>query len=53
MFEILIIHEPFQGPREIPQKIGPDRLSRLDVYWIQTERQAKFLKRFRKNHKVV
>ena len=26
-----------------PQKFGPDRFSRLDVYWIQTDRQAEFI----------
>ena len=24
-------------------KFGPDRFSRFDVYWIQTNRQAKFI----------
>ena len=26
-------------------KFGPDRFSRFDVYWIQTNRQAKFISR--------
>ena len=25
------------------KKFGPDRFSRFDVYWIQTDRQAKFV----------
>jgi len=33
------------------KKFGPDRFSRFDVYWIQTDRQtdrqAKFIYRFR------
>ena len=49
-FEILIIHKPSLGSREIPQKIGPDRVSRFDVYWIQTDKQtnkqAKFIYRY-------
>ena len=28
------------------KKFGPDRFSRFDVYWIQTDRQAKFIYRF-------
>ena len=28
------------------KKFGPDRLSRFDVYWIQTDRQAKFIYRY-------
>ena len=27
------------------KKFGPDRFSRCDVYWIQTNRQAKFIYR--------
>ena len=27
------------------KKIGPDRVSRFDVYWIHTDRQAKFIYR--------
>ena len=27
------------------KKFGPDRFSRFDVYWIQTNRQAKFIYR--------
>ena len=38
-FEISIIHKPSLGSREIPQKkIGPDRFSRFDAYWIQTNK---------------
>ena len=39
IFENLIIHKPSLGSREIPQ-FGPDRLSRFDVYCIQTNRQT-------------
>ena len=28
------------------KKFGPDRFSRFDVYWIQTNRQAKFIYRY-------
>jgi len=28
------------------KKFGPDRFSRFEVYWIQTDRQAKFIYRF-------
>jgi len=45
IFKILIIHKPSLGSREVPQKFGPDRFSRFDVYWIQTNRQAKFIYR--------
>ena len=38
--ENLIIHKPSLGSREIPQKFGPDRFSRFDVYWIQTNKQT-------------
>ena len=38
--ENLVIHEPSLGSREIPQKFGPDRFSRFDVYWIQTDKQT-------------
>ena len=38
------------GPLRPHTKFGPDRLSRFDVYWIQTnkqtDRQAKFIYRF-------
>jgi len=29
------------------KKFGPDRFSRFDVYWIQTDRQAKFIYRWK------
>ena len=49
IFEILIIHKPSLGSLDVPQKIGPDRFSRFDFYWIQTDRQtdrqAKFIYR--------
>ena len=32
--------KPSLGSREVPQKNGPDRFSRFDVYWIQTDRQT-------------
>ena len=35
----MIIHKPFLGSRDVPQKFGPDRLGRFDVYWIQTNKQ--------------
>ena len=41
IFENLIIHKPSLGSSDDPQKFGPDRFSRFEVYWIQTERQAK------------
>ena len=28
------------------KKFGPDRFSRFDVYWIQTNRQGKFIYRY-------
>ena len=40
IFEILIIHKPSLWSRDVPQKIGPDRFSRFDVYWIQTNKQT-------------
>ena len=39
-FFIFIIYKTFLGSREIPHEIGPDRFSRFDVYWIQTNRQT-------------
>jgi len=33
------------GQERSHNKFGPDRFSRFDVYWIQTDRQAKFLGR--------
>ena len=40
IFEILIIHKPSLWSRDVPQKIWPDRFSRFDVYWIQTNKQT-------------
>ena len=40
IFEISIIHKPSLGSLDVPQKFGPDRFSRFDVYWIQTDRQT-------------
>ena len=39
-FFICIIHKPSLWSRDVPQKIGPDRFSRFDVYWIQTNKQT-------------
>jgi len=33
-----IIHKLSLGSREVPQKMGPDRFSRFDIHWIQTNR---------------
>ena len=38
IFEVLI-HKPSLESLDIPKKFGPDRFSRFDVYWIQTDRQ--------------
>ena len=40
MIEILFFHKPFLGSLDVPQKFGPDRFSRFDVYWIQTNKQT-------------
>ena len=34
------IHKSSLGPREFPQKIGPDGFSRFEVFWIQTIKLA-------------
>jgi len=34
------IHKPSHGSSELRQKIGPDRYSRFDVYWIKTDKQS-------------
>ena len=39
-FEILIIHKPSLGPREVTHKNWPDRFRRFDVYCIQTNKQT-------------
>jgi len=43
IFEILIIYKPSLGTCEVPQKIGPDRFTRFDVYWIQTDKQSIYI----------
>ena len=35
------------------KKFGPDRFSRFDVYWIQTDRQAKFIYIYREIHQYT
>ena len=35
------------------KKFGPDRFSRFDVYWIQTDRQAKFIYRLNYHYFVI
>jgi len=42
---LFVNHKPSLWSRDVPQKFGPDRFSRFDVYWIQTDRQAKFIYR--------
>ena len=39
-FEIFIIHKPSVKSHT---NFGPDRFRRFDVYWIQTDRQAKYI----------
>ena len=39
IFEILIIHKPLWGHLRTYTKLWPDRFSRFDVYWIQTNKQ--------------
>jgi len=29
-----------EATREVPQNLGPDRFSRFDIYWIQTNIQT-------------
>ena len=38
-----IILKPSKGSREVPQIFGPYRFSCIDIYWIQTDRQAKYI----------
>ena len=45
-FKILIILKPSCGHVMSHKKIGPDQFSRFGVYWIQTNRQAKFIYRY-------
>ena len=40
IFKILITHKPFPCHARSYTKFGPDRFSRFDVYWIQTDRQT-------------
>ena len=40
LFVILSIHKPSLGHVRFHTKSGPNRFSRFDVYWIQTDRQA-------------
>ena len=42
-FEILIIHKPSLGPREVPHKIRAPRFSHFDVYWIQTDKHIIYM----------
>ena len=46
IFKNSIIHKPSLGSLEVPQKIGPDRFSRFDVYWIQTDKQSIYISRY-------
>ena len=39
-FENLIIHKLPWGHARSHKKFGPDRFSRFDVYWIQTDKQT-------------
>jgi len=36
-------HEPSLGSWELPYNIRPERFSRFDVYWIQTDRRTKYI----------
>ena len=40
IFKNLITHKPFPCHARSYTKFGPDRFSRFDVYWIQTDRQT-------------
>ena len=42
-FKNLIIHKPSLGYARSRNKLLPDRFSRFDIYWIQTNKQAKFI----------
>ena len=35
-----MVLKPSLESLDVPQKFGPDRFSRFDVYWIQTDRQT-------------
>ena len=39
-FEIQSVHKPLLESCEVPQKIGLDRFTRSDVYWIHTDKQS-------------
>ena len=39
-FLILTIYKPSLRSRDFHQKFGPDRFSRFDVYWVQTNIQT-------------
>ena len=39
-YENLIIHKPSLGSHEVQHQIGPDRFSRFDVNWTQTDTQT-------------
>ena len=44
-FLILIIYKPIWDDAKCHKKLGPitDQFSCFDVYWIQTDRQAKYI----------
>ena len=41
----VFFHKPSLWSRDVPQKFGPDGFSRFDVFWIQTDRESKFIYR--------
>ena len=43
IFEILIIHKPSLGSRDVPYKIWSRSVQPFWRFWIQTDRQAKFI----------
>ena len=43
IFENSIIQKLSLGSCEVPQKCGPGRLSRFDIYWIQKDNQSKYI----------
>ena len=57
ILEFLIIHKPLCTHVRSHIKFKPDRFSRFDVYWIQTNRQTdrqdKFINRYRINLLVI
>ena len=56
-FYISIILKPSMWSRDVTQKFEPDRFSRFDVYWTQTnkqtDRQAKFIYRYIKIDQII